>query len=830
MSNTHTNTLFGLFCLFVIAPLFGQSEVKKELGALMNNSSLSFQTITERADSIFDANDLGFASVNLDGTREKYERWKGFWENYLDESGNMVDYTQFLKPGTHSLQKSGEWCEGVEISATWDNINYNENMGLQIDHGRTSAIGFSPSDPNTFYVGSAWGGIWKTTDGGTSYINVNDRLPLAAVSGIYIDPTDEDHILVALSDIVWYGSNSIGIYETTDGGVSFHATALTHSLIQNRRIYGLTVDPANSNVIYASTSFGLLRSEDYFATYDYLLSTSMQAVQFCQNDPTVAYGTSNSGVLYKSTDSGNTFLIVGDFGSGAARMDVDPDNADKLVVTCGDQIHFSTDGGTNFTQSTMPESNCVVSLVPGTTSGIVIGNFDVHRSDDGGANFTQISHWLGNNGLPIIHVDQRNCFTNPYSPEGVYFCNDGGIFRYNPVSDDFTNLSTDLLITQYYDIAISQVEDLVIGGGSQDNGNVTRNADGTWQAYAGTGDGMEQAIHNSNPDIRFWEYQYGGMRRFDVTTGSNTNIEPDAQTINGAWHTPYLLDPNDDNRMICGYQRVYESSDLGDNWSYLGSDFANGSSLQELAIAPSNSDIVYAATSNQLWRHTGVSDWSSCATPGGSVNFGGIVVDASNPDIVYTCSGGFSGGNKVYKSIDGGQSWENISFDLPNLPITAMRLLETQYGALEDGLFVGSIGGVYFLPAGGSEWFKYGCLPHTEVSDIEIQYSTNTIFIGTHGRGIFSTVLDNFELLSIATVDSMEGVSIYPNPVINELTIDSEEMVRAVHIYDQLGRITFSNEKMLDNTIDLRSLIPGVYILKVEFANAKTSIHRFVKE
>ncbi|MFK7783475.1 MAG: T9SS type A sorting domain-containing protein [Crocinitomicaceae bacterium] len=797
----------------MVAPsifVFGQSEIKQEVEVILSDRSKTFQEITKEVDSIFNTHDYNFVSINLDGAKEKYERWKAFWENHQDENGYLVDFTEHFRNAL--LQKSFEWCDGVEIGTEWTNLNYNENMGYQIDHGRTTSMAFSQTDINTFYVGSAWGGIWKTTDGGASYTNVNDRLPLAAVSGIYIDPSDEDHLLISLGDNLNGGASSIGIYESTDAGVSFLPTSVDFSLIQNKRIYWLEDNPGNPDILFAATSDGLLRSDDFFDTYSTIQIGSMHCIRFSQSDPNIAYLTGNAGRLFKSTDGGLSFSLITDFGSNVARLDVDDFDADRLVVTCGDQVFYSTDGGTNFTQSTMPESNCVVNLIPGTPNGMVVGNFDTYRSDDGGVNFYPISHWLGNNGLSLIHVDHRNVFTNPYFPDRVYLCNDGGIFRYNHIQDDFTNLSKDLIITQYYDITVSDIDTMVLGGGSQDNGNVTRNSNGTWEAYAGTGDGMEQAIHLSNPNIRFWEYQFGGMRRYDALTGSNTNIEPAAQSTNGAWHTPYKLDPNNVNRIVCGYQRVYESNDMGDTWSFVGSDFTNGASLRQLAIAPSNSDFIYASTNDYLWLKTDVADWAQVTVPPGVSRITEIVVDQDDPNTVYICSSGFIDGQKVFKSVDAGGTWENISYDLPNLPAYSLSSIDSQLGTSESGLFVGTIGSVFYLAEGATNWRKYGCLPATQVSDIEIQYSSEKIFIGTYGRGMFEARLDNFELLSTNEIALDDQLILYPNPASKEVIIQTDLTFTSLVIYDQFSREVKSIDgNTIESVINLEYLSTGVY-------------------
>lgn len=826
-----SRTILGL--LFVVSSTsatFGQAEIKKEISAILHNSSKTFTQITHEVDSIFASQDLGYPSINLDGDREKYERWKSFWGKCLDEKGRIVDFTYALGQSSNSLEKATEWCDGVEIDAVWTNVNYNQNMGIQIDLGRTTTMAFSPSDPATYFVGTAWGGMWKTTDGGVSYTNVNDRLPLAAVIGIYIDPNDENHMLIALGDHVWYGTNSIGIYETMDGGVTFSPTSVNFPLTDDFWIYDLTSNGATPNVLFAATDFGLIRSDDFFNTYTVVQNGSFYDVQFSQSNSMIGYA-SRGAQLLKTIDGGNTFSIATIFGNGPLRLDVDDANPDRVVVTGGNKVYYSTNGAATFLQSTMPESNCIVQFIPGTTDGIVIGNFEAYRSDDGGVNFYPITNWLGSGGLDVIHVDHRNSFTNPYYPDKIYLCNDGGIFRYNHTTSDFTNLSKDLIITQYYDIAISEVDTMIIGGGSQDNGNVTRNSNGAWSAYASTGDGMEQAIHLSNPNIRFWEYQLGGINRYNAISQTNVNIKPAAQTTDGAWHTPYVLDYNNHNRIVCGYQRVYESFDLGNSWNYLGSDFTNGNTLEHLAISRSNSDFMYAATNTSIWRKTNVQDWTGVTTPAGLLGVGEIVIDNSNPDVVYISSTGFADGLKVWKSIDGGNTWDNITYDLPNFPAYSLSLIDSQLGTPESGLFMGTIGSVFYLPEGGNEWFKYGCLPATHISDIEIQYSTNKMFIGTHGRGIFETKLDNFELLSTNELELEIQIEVYPNPGASIANVKSELNFSTLIIYDQsLRKVGVIKGSDIYKGIDIKDLNAGIYFFTFETEAHEMVTKRFVKE
>ena len=156
-------------------------------------SGQSFEAITAAADAHFETKYPGVhvsdlcAGEHRDGNYVKYQRWKSFWKDHLAPDGSLGDFTKAAKLISISGSRSEE-CSGDEYIIEWTNPNYTANMGVQIDQGRTSAMAFHPTDPNVFYVGAAFGGLWKTTDGGLSYEIINDELPLAAISGIAIDP------------------------------------------------------------------------------------------------------------------------------------------------------------------------------------------------------------------------------------------------------------------------------------------------------------------------------------------------------------------------------------------------------------------------------------------------------------------------------------------------------------------------------------------------------------------------------------------------------------------------------------------------------------------
>ncbi|MEW7277860.1 T9SS type A sorting domain-containing protein [Aquimarina sp. 2201CG1-2-11] len=727
-------------------PFYEQNESSKNGYSQKNAKRLTFQQIVEEADAYFknkypDLNPKDLSRREFkDDNDTKYQRWKSFWKKHLNSDGTLADYTKPAVLKAKAAKNKGTsaraTCADSEYTVNWSEVNYNGNFGYQIDMGRVSSIAFHPTDVNTFYVGAAFGGLWKTTDGGQSYTNINDDLPHTAVADIIIDTANSNRIFIALSDITWYGPNGIGIYESTDGGVTFSPTNLTFDLIDGIRIYEMDVNPNDASEFLVATSDGLYRTTDYFSTTTKIINQPTTAVKYNLNSND-AHAGGSQGEYYLSTNNGQTFTLDEDFGNGQVRISVsNKANSGYVAITSSNNLNVSTDYGRNFIRKSLPEQNSVIMFANGSDTDLMVGNFECYRSTNTGDSFQATSQWLGQSGLPFIHVDQRNIYRNPLENDYVYYCNDGGVFKYSVSGNNFTNLSSDLFITQYYDIAVSQTDANVLGGGSQDNGNVTRNSNGQWQSYYPTADGMGQEIDFTDANTRYYAWQNGNVFRW--VNGAVTNISPPGKGGRGAWETPYKLDPNNASRIIIGYDNVYASDNKGNTWTNIGNNLAGGSNLEQIAIAKSNSNKIYASRWNVVYaKNAANNNWTTYTTP---INqyISDLEIHPTDESTAFISYSGFTDNGKVYKSTNGGSSWQNISYNLPNLPILSLETYDTNPGAI----FVGTYGGVYYLEENGTQWLKYGCIPNTAVNDIEIQYlNGDKIFIGTHGRGIFEAPL-----------------------------------------------------------------------------------------
>lgn len=804
---------------------FSESEMNQPAKVYLESlftSGKTYVEITTLADAYFEMKYPDLSPSELcegefrDGTFVKYQRWCSFWKNHLNADGTLGDFTKTARLNSQTRASRAATCEDSDSPIEWTNINYNSNMGWQIDQGRTSSLAFHPTDPQTYYIGAAWGGLWKTTDGGLTQTIVNDDLPLSAVSGIIIDPDNPDNMLVSLSDIVWYGPTSIGVYASADGGVNFAATDLNWELPENNRIYYMDQDPSNGDHVLAASSDGIFRSTDFFTTNELVLGGDIRSVKFSRSNPDIVYAGGGSGQFYRSEDGGETFDLITDFGGGHVRIAVSlMDGSNRVVATHNSNLYTSIDNGLTFDTKDLPESNMVIEFAPGSEDVLSVGNFEVYSSNDFGDNFTARTHWLGYYDLPYIHVDNRNVFVNPLVDDKIYYCNDGGVFSHNVETNGFANLSTDLIITQYYDIAVSQSEDKVLGAGSQDNGNVFRSDDESWWRYAQTGDGMGQDIDPEYADRRYWSYQYGGLRRWE--DGDNTNIKPEGES--GAWETPFKLDPNNSDRLLVAYTSVYGSDDNGDTWETIGDPVLGGDAdLEQLAIAPSNSDKIYASKGRTLYvKEPGVDEWIIINTPVFQ-DITDLEVDALDENLVYISYAGYLEGKKVYKSEDAGENWTNISGDLPNLPIMSLELYDNEPGAL----FIGTYGAVYYRDTMSDDWRKYGCLPNTSVNDIEIQYHTNTIYIGTHGRGIFEAPITLYVSSLEEDFDRQKtDLSLYPNPTANNVIVKSTNLdlnEATLVLTDVTGRLIAVDYVLNSNgeiTVDCSDLLEGNYFVTI---------------
>ncbi|MCB9250221.1 MAG: hypothetical protein H6613_17560 [Ignavibacteriales bacterium] len=268
-------------------------------------------------------------------------------------------------------------------------------------------------------------------------------------------------------------------------------------------------------------------------------------------------------------------------------------------------------------------------------------------------------------------------------------------------------------------------------------------------------------------------------------------------------NTLYTIHPNNSSTIIAAFDTVWKSTDRGNSWTAISQELSDVQILRSLAIAPSNSNVLYAADQTHMWKTTdgGATNWTAVTLPTLNNSITYIAVHPTDQNTLWFTVGGFTNGQKVYQSSNGGASWTNISGTLPNLPIK-MSIVHYKKATDRNVLFVSTDLGVYVseqaLPtnalakANVSDWSQYNTgLPNVVVSELEIYYAPtgpDKLRAATFGRGLWETDIDAalpVELTSFAAT-SVEG---------NKVSLNWETATEVNNYGFQIERKSVQNEK-----------------------------------
>ncbi|MFH1194376.1 MAG: hypothetical protein V1720_01610 [bacterium] len=798
--------ILSIFILIALGNgLFAQLKSTSQSGKNIGNSTSTFYQIQKEMNNYWDSKNVKNGFVIEDGVKRKvpnwklYKRWEYYWEQRVDQktgefptTTSVDEYQKYLK--THNNLKK------TNAGESWVNLGTNSSTGGYAGLGRINCIAFHPTDANIAWVGSPSGGIWKTENlnavGGPTWTILNNSQSVLGVSDIaipydfngttvntiYIATGDRDGgSLSSLAGGQGADNTSIGVLKSVDGGANWNATGLTSSLT-GTKIYRLLIHPTNTQILLASTSNGIYKTINGGTDWSSVNPNEIIDMEFKPGEPTIVYGTSigyGDVYLFKSVNTGDSFSfsIPGTSNGGyRGELAVSANNSAVVYILMAKSngglanIYKSVNSGGSFTALLNPapagtddgksllgyesdgngpnegqgKYDLCIATSPIDANTVFIGGINTWRSVNGGVNWTCVTHW-STDPPQVVHADKHALAFQPVT-NVLFEGNDGGIYKTADGGTNWTDLSNGLVISQIYRIGVSQTSSNTVLTGLQDNG--TKKYSSTWSDVDG-GDGMECIVDYSNANYMYSTYVEGQITRSSngFTTWGGTNISaniPGGQPI-GAWVTPYVISPSSSSTLFAGYDKVWKTADRGNNWTSASQVLSSGSKLRSLAIAPSNSAVLYAADKTNMWKTTdgGASDWTdiTLSLPTSSNYITYIAVKNDDPNTVWITYGGFTDGSKVYESIDGGGIWTNISAGLPNLPVMCI----VQYKDLTDRnvLFVGTDVGVY-MKDGTNAWAAYNSgLPNVVVSELEIFYASggavDKLRAGTYGRGLWET-------------------------------------------------------------------------------------------
>ena len=489
-------------------------------------------------------------------------------------------------------------------------------IGPALVSGRVIDIAVDPRDKRTWYLATAGGGVWKTTNNGTTFAPLFDDQGSFSIGCVTIDPNDSLTVWVGSGEnnsqrSVSYGD---GVYKSSDGGKSWTNVGLAKS----EHIGKIAVDPRDSNVVYvaaqgplwsAGGDRGLYKTTDGGKTWKAALTisenTGVTDVVLDPSNPDTLYAASyqrrrhvytmiNGGpesAIYKSTDAGATWTKLtkglpkeqlGRIGLAIPRQE--PKTVYAIVEAARRSGGFfrSKDGGANFEKMNSYSGGgaqyyAEIFVDPNDAERVYAMDVYARVSDDAGKSWKKI-------GEAAKHVDNHVIWIDPANSDHVIMGCDGGVYE----SFDRTatwQFKANLPVTQFYRISADDALPFYhVYGGTQDNFSLggpsrTTTAHGIvnsdWYVTVG-GDGFRTLPDPKNPNIVYGESQYGGLGRFDKRTGELLDIQPQPSgtmdPLRQNWDSPLIISPHDSNRLYFAAQYLFRSDDRGNKWTPVSGD------------------------------------------------------------------------------------------------------------------------------------------------------------------------------------------------------------------------------------------------------------------
>lgn len=709
-------------------------------------------------------------SADPDGEATRLERWMWRMTPRTRSSGAFPTSDILLRElqryeATHSRLTDDATLAAPFGSGNWTPVGpfgFEDPIEKNGGSGRVSVIRFHPFDSNTIFIGTPDGGMWKTTNAGTNWTPLTDQIPCLGVSDIAIDPKNPNNIFIATGDAKvpgMYGNPySYGVLKSNNGGRNWFATGLSLDPTVRVTVPRLVIAPTNSNVllaaVYGGDTRGIQKSTDGGATWKVKDGGSIYDIQYNPANPSIVYA-SGYGNFRRSTDGGDTWTTIKsilptwpDSNVSRTLMAVTP--ADQNVVyvlyvsRADNQIaglYRSSDRGVTFTKvfdtsSTLfgkyGDYNLVLAVSPVDPHTVIMGEQTLAISTDDGATWSQ----LEDDGYNIHYDNHALAFT----PKGgtIYSGNDGGIVRSDDGGQSWTDLSTNLQITQFYRMSTAAECSETVVGGAQDNGILGFDRGLWWHPQSGA-DGGQCLIDYSDPSVVYMEWQSGWLMRSTNGGSSAKKVAPSGAV--GAWITPYRQSPTDPKTIVAAYQSIYSSTNRGDSWTATSGQIALGDNFKTLAIAPSNDSVMYAGTYVKLFKTTDRgTTWMDITTGTACTDTSAlfsIAVSQSDPNTFWLAHAGFVDHQHVYQSTDGGATYTNITGTLPNVPTTAIAC---QRG--NEALYIGTDIGVFYRDSTTNDWIMFSTgLPRVSISELDIHEGSGALRAATFGRGIWQTPL-----------------------------------------------------------------------------------------
>ena len=764
--------------------------------------------------------------------------------------------------------------------------------------GRVRGAAVHPVDPNIVYIGAAGGGIWKTTNGGATWNDLSNQFELLTFGSIAIDPQNPETVyagtgeLLAGWDMNTYSGD--GIYKTTNGGNSW--TKINQGIGNSTHVASIAVSPTNSNIVLAAlasgnwfkgnmSNEGIWRSSNAGLTWTRVKSLQdPNDIVFHPTDPNRVYFSSGGGYTtagcYSSTNAGvnwiqsNTGLPA---TSSIIRMQIaiansTPSTLYSYIHTNQNDLiskaYKSTDNGATWAQISSTKNlggsydgttwddqgwyDLTLAVKPNDPNYVLFGNMELHKTTNG-SSINVVRNVSGPySGTTAwdspMHVDYHKIVFAPSNPNYVYVGCDGGIYKSTNGGTSWTSINNLISTLQFYRLASHPTNENILLGGAQDNGvmKTTNKGASSW-SFVSTGDGMECFYDYTNPNIVYYSTQQGSLVKSTDGGVNNWNDITPAWDAASAWTTPFAMHVSDHTILYTASKSFWKSTNSGSAWTNISPNTATKTiiSFEQSKVNANNFIFVageYSTTPQIKVSTNGGVTWndktSKIPSPQGYI--ARVITDPTDANTVYFVRSGFGKG-KVFRSTDLGNTWTNLSANLPDIPCSDLFIdpANTAY------MYVANDFGVYYTSNSGTTWSRLGNgMPYVPVLDFSY-FNNGTkrlLRAATHGRSAFEINLNDIltdisskEILTSAP-NTFSLEQNYPNPF-NPATIIKfsvpEKSFVTLKVFDVLGKEvqTLVDEEKAEGiyevTFEASSLASGMYLYQLK-SNDYTSTKKMV--
>ena len=661
---------------------------------------------------------------------------------------------------------------GNTWSATGLNWQFSQNRSVQ-------KIVINPKSPAVLYAATSEG-TYKTVNAGVSWF-LADTVKMAM--DVVINPVDTSEVYIACGQRnTW---TNPGLYKSTNGGLTW--TKLTNGLpAANFGRTALAISPANPAVVYASVA-----------------DASTHAL---------------SG-LYRTADHGTSWTKV---------------NATNYL------------GGQGW------YDNCLA-VNPSNENNILCAGLDIYKSANGGSILTQKSYWyLGDMGVvpaggsegptTYAHADHHAIVYDINDPLHVYFGTDGGVFESTDGGETFAGRNGGFVTTQFYNgFANANTDSLVALGGLQDNGTVKYQGAASWNKVYG-GDGGWCAIDPVNRNVMYEEYVYLAISK-SIDGGLSWNGIFTSNSDSSNFIAPFVIAPSNHLILYAGAKKLFKSTDAGNTWTATnGGSVLNGSNISSIGVSNSSADTVIAATGQRtvpifeiFYTTNGGTTWTKSASSFPNRYPTDIEFDPLRSTIAYCAFSGY-GSPHIYKTTNAGVTWSDISSNLPDIPVQSV----TVDSAAPSNIYLGTDLGVFRSIDGGVTWEEFGDgMPPAMILDVRFSLRDHRLRAATFGNGVYQRkipmpVTSGVQIANTSAPDGFALEQNYPNPFNPSTTIRflvEKESPVTITVYDVAGRDVASlvDERLPAGTYSVRwnaeQMSAGLYIIQMK-AGSFSKVHK----